>query len=512
LKDLARWLIGRGTPYLVLALPLALTAFATAYVVFLTGALGGHALFVLLVGLAVSTALFMIARAGRSARVAAVAQLDEAQEALARHNQRLRILHAIDRAIVAGDSPDAIAGATIQPLRELIDVPRAIVNMFDLAKGEVEWLAAAGRRRTHIGPGVRYSIRLMGDVEALAKGEPQIIDTHSLPAGPDKEALLASGVERYMAVPMIAGGELIGAISFGGPPGPFPRDRVGIAMEVATQLAIVIMQARLRERVARQAQELELRVRARTKDLEAAIRELESFSYSVSHDLRAPLRSIDGFSQILLEEYHEKLDDDGKKHLARIRASAQRMGELIDDLLELARVSRAELRREPVSLSDIAHELVSELRNGERGRAVRCEIQDGLVAKADPRLMRVVLANLLGNAWKFTSKVPQASIAFGAEPRSGNSAYFVRDNGAGFDAAYIDKLFQPFQRLHGESEFPGTGIGLATVQRIVHRHGGRAWAEGSVNGGATFFFTLPSAKAQDGRGASALVDSGTPPA
>jgi len=498
LKNLARWLIGRATPYVVLALPLALTAFATAYVAFLAGGLGWRALSVLLVGLAVSAALFAIARVGRSARVTALTQLDQAQQALARHNRRLEILHAIDRAIVTGESPDAIAGAAIQPLRELLGVPRAVVNMFDLAKGEVEWLAAAGRRRTHVGPGVRYSIRLMGDIEALKKGEPQIIDAHSLPAGLDKDALLGSGVELYMAVPMIAGGELIGAISFGGPPGPFPPERVGIALEVATQLAIVIMQARLRERVARQAHELELRVRERTQELQIANKELESFSYSVSHDLRAPLRGIDGFSQILLEDYHEKLDDEGKKHLNRIRASTQRMGVLIDDLLELARMGRAELHRKPVSLSDIARELVAELRNEEQGRAVRCEIHDGLVAEADPRLVRVVLANLLGNAWKFTSKTRQPHIAFGAEPRDAGTAYFVRDNGAGFDMAYAGKLFQPFQRLHGESEFPGTGIGLATVHRIVTRHGGRIWAEGSVNGGATFFFTLPSAAAQGG--------------
>jgi light-regulated signal transduction histidine kinase (bacteriophytochrome) len=215
----------------------------------------------------------------------------------------------------------------------------------------------------------------------------------------------------------------------------------------------------------------------------------------VSHDLRAPLRAIDGFSQILLEEYHEKMDDEGKKHLARIHASTQRMAALIDDLLELARVSRAELRSKPMSLSDMARELVSELRNGEQGRAVHCEIQDGLVAEADARLMRVVLVNLLGNAWKFTSRVPQALIAFGAEPRDGGTTYFVRDNGAGFDMAYAGKLFQPFQRLHSESEFSGTGIGLATVHRIVTRHGGRVWAEGSVNDGATFFFTLSSAGA-----------------
>src|SRR5690242_19856359 len=419
--------------HLVPGLALALTLFATAYVVFLTGGLGGHALIVLAAGLAATAAIFAIARPAPGAKPAP-AGLDQAQEALVRHNDRLRILHAIDRAIVSGESPEAIAGATIQPLRELLGVPRAIVNLFDLTKGEVEWLAAAGRRRSHIGPGVRYSIRLMGDVEELKKGEPQIIDTHALPDGPDKQALLASGVVRYMAVPMIAGGELIGAISFGGPPAPFPREQVAIAMEVATQLAIVITQTRLRDRVNRHAEELEQRVRERT-------RELESFSYSVSHDLRGPLRSIDGFSQMLFEEYQGKLDEQGRKHLARIRAATQRMGELIDDLLLLAQVTRAELRRSPVNLSGVARAVAGELQNGEPARSVHCEIEDDLLAEADPRLVRVVLENLLGNSWKFTAKIPRPLIVFGAERRNGGSAYFVRDNGAGFDMAYVEKLF-----------------------------------------------------------------------
>ena len=490
MKVLAAWLIGRRTPYIVLGLALALTLFAAAYVAFLAREPGRHVPVVLLIGLAVSGALFAIASAGRSARVKASSELDQAEATLVTHRDRLRILYAIDRAVAAVESPEKIAGAVIQRLRELLGVPRAIVNLFDFEKGEVEWLAAAGRRRSHVGPGVRYPLRLMGDVEALRRGDPQIIDTRKLPPGPEVDALLASGIELYMAVPMIAGGELIGAISFGGPPGPFPREQVAIAMEVATQLAIAITQARLYERVSRQAKDLEIRVRERTQDLETANKELESFSYSVSHDLRGPLRAIDGFSELLLSEHNDKLDDNGRRYLGRIRASAQHMGELIDDLLLLAQVSRAELRREPVNISDIARAAVAELRSNEPERSVRCEIQDRLSGEADRRLIRVMLDNLFGNAWKFTSKIRDPRIEFGADQHEGIPAYFVRDNGAGFDMTYAEKLFHPFQRLHHESEFAGTGIGLATVHRIATRHGGRVWAQGRVDDGATFFFTL----------------------
>ena len=226
-------------------------------------------------------------------------------------------------------------------------------------------------------------------------------------------------------------------------------------------------------------------------DLATANRELESFSYSVSHDLRSPLRSIDGFAQALAEDYQDRLDDTGRGYLARIRAAAQRMGGLIDDLLSLSRVSRAELSRTAVDLTAIAADIAARLREQDSSRSVEWRIQPGLKGQGDPRLLRIALDNLLGNAWKFTSKRDGAVIEFSQETRPGEPpAFRVRDNGAGFDMAHSSKLFGAFQRLHGMQEFAGTGIGLATVQRIIHRHGGRVWAEGAVGQGATFFFTL----------------------
>lgn len=237
---------------------------------------------------------------------------------------------------------------------------------------------------------------------------------------------------------------------------------------------------------------LEARVAERTARLEAANKELEAFSYSVSHDLRAPLRSIDGFSQALVEDLEDSLDAKAKGYLQRVRAAARRMGELIDDLLELSRVGRTELRRDRVSLSAIGHAVITERRKTDPHRQVEVDIRDGLVAQADRGLLQIVLENLLGNAWKFTANTSPARIQLGAQPHAdGDAVYFVRDNGAGFDMTYMNKLFRPFQRLHSESDFPGTGIGLATVHRIVDRHGGRVWAEGAVGAGATVYFTLP---------------------
>jgi PAS domain S-box-containing protein len=224
--------------------------------------------------------------------------------------------------------------------------------------------------------------------------------------------------------------------------------------------------------------------------LTAANKELEAFSYSVSHDLRAPLRAIDGFSHVLLEDCAGKLADTDKNHLNRIRAATQRMGLLIDDLLKLARITRTEMHIQSLDLSAIVRSITADLRKTQPERHIEFAIENGLKVMADPGLMQIVLVNLLSNAWKFTSKRPSAVIEFGKIHLNGNTAYFVRDDGAGFDPAYADRLYGAFQRLHAASDFPGTGVGLATVQRIVHRHGGRVWAESAVGQGATFYFTL----------------------
>jgi light-regulated signal transduction histidine kinase (bacteriophytochrome) len=236
--------------------------------------------------------------------------------------------------------------------------------------------------------------------------------------------------------------------------------------------------------------ELEFRVTQRTAQLQAANSELEAFSYSVSHDLRAPLRHIDGFSQIMIEDYSDGLDKDGIDHLNAIRSATQEMSQLIDDMLLLSSVARGEMHRELIDLSSLAEEVMSGLKARETTRKAIIDIENGLSVWGDKRLLQIMLSNLLGNAWKFTSKQEQTVISFGREQKEGEIAFVVRDNGAGFDMNYSNKLFQAFQRLHRATEFEGTGIGLATVQRVVLRHGGRVWAEGAVGSGANFYFTV----------------------
>ena len=233
---------------------------------------------------------------------------------------------------------------------------------------------------------------------------------------------------------------------------------------------------------------LEQRVQQRTAELETTNRELEAFSYSVSHDLRAPLRTIDGFSLALEEDYAEAVDAVGRDYIARVRAGVQRMGMLIDALLQLSRITRAEIVREKFDLSALARAVAAPLRDSDPARAIQIKVEDGLRTHADPKLVEVALENLLGNAVKFSSKMERAVVEFGWD--AGEKAWFVRDNGAGFDMYYAGKLFHAFNRLHGDKDFKGSGIGLATVARVVHRHHGRIWAEGAVGRGATFWFTL----------------------
>jgi PAS domain S-box-containing protein len=257
-----------------------------------------------------------------------------------------------------------------------------------------------------------------------------------------------------------------------------------------TLVTSAIRDVSTRKRAEDEVRALNESARRHASQLEAVNHELEAFSYSVSHDLRAPLRSIDGFSSALMEDYADQLDDQANSYLRRIRAATQRMAQLIDDLIKLAFVTRSEMHMEAVDLSGLANGVLAECRKTEPNREVECVISDGVVGHGDPRLLHSVIENLLLNAWKFTSKTPRARIEFAVADQDGTAVYSVRDNGAGFDMAYSEKLFGAFQRLHAASEFPGTGVGLATVQRIIRRHGGRVSAEGAEGKGATFSFTL----------------------
>lgn len=267
---------------------------------------------------------------------------------------------------------------------------------------------------------------------------------------------------------------------------PFLRAQVEIAARKQAETAL----REAEKRLIALNEELEQRVAQRTRQFEAANQELEAFSYSVSHDLRAPLRSVDGFSQILLRDHAEKLDETGRDYLQRVARAAKRMGELIDDLLQLSRVSRSDLKRETIDLSKLVCSVGRDIKGADPQRQVKWVIQPGVTAEADGRLMRTLLENLLRNAWKFSAKKADARIEFGTVEQEGEKALFVRDNGAGFDMQYAHKLFGAFQRLHRAEEFEGSGIGLAIVQRIVNQHGGRIWAESTPGEGATFYFTV----------------------
>jgi len=332
---------------------------------------------------------------------------------------------------------------------------------------------------------------------ALTSGRPVLSNT---PARDPRRGGLPPGhppLEAFMGLPLYRGETMVGMLGVANRPNGYDEELVEHLQPFTATCAVLIeaygnnrrrgeAEAMLRKLNA----ELEDRVGQRTAAMQASMRELESFSYSVSHDLRAPLRGINGFSRLLLEDYGDRLDAQGRAYLERICAATLRMSETIDGMIDLARLTRDPIHLADVDLSRLAEPIVRELRNAEPERHVDFAAAPGLIARGDERLLRVVLHNLLSNAWKFSARQAAPSVELGQIRGDAGNAFFVRDNGAGFDMKYADKLFGAFQRLHGVKEFDGTGIGLATVLRIVQRHGGRAWAEGAVGTGATVFFTL----------------------
>lgn len=313
-----------------------------------------------------------------------------------------------------------------------------------------------------------------------------------------REEAVKRGYPSYISLPLVDNGNTFGALNiYSDRPDAFAGSETRLLSELAADISFGVNALRTKfarhkaeEEVFQLNRELENRVAERTMLLEAANKELEAFSYSVSHDLRAPLRGIDGFSHAILEDYSEKMEEGCRNYLNRIRAASQRMAQLIDDMLKLSRVTRSEMHNETVDLSGICRSIAGELMKIQPGRSIEFVIAPDITVKGDSRLLHIAFENLLGNAWKFTGKKGNARIEFGSAHEDGHVKYFIRDNGVGYDMAYADKLFGAFQRLHSADEFPGTGIGLATVQRIVNRHGGRVWAEGRVDGGAVFYFTL----------------------
>lgn len=293
------------------------------------------------------------------------------------------------------------------------------------------------------------------------------------------------------AFPLLVQQECLGVICVFASEKPVVSERkLSLLETLSAQVALGVQNALLYREIREHADTLERRVQERTVQLETANRELESFSYSVSHDLRSPLRGINGWSQALMEDCRDQLDQNGQAYLDRIRIETQKMGTIIDGLLELSRISRREVTFEIVDMSSAAQTLAARLHEEEPERKVEFVIEPGLIARGDPRLLEVMLSNLFANAWKFTGKHKSALIEFGRTLIDGMPVWFVRDDGAGFDPAYARRLFGPFQRMHRASDFPGNGIGLATVQRIINRHGGRIWAEGQKEKGACFYFTF----------------------
>ncbi len=421
-----------------------------------------------------------------------ITQRKSVDEALRHYVERLKIMREMDRSILAAQSAEEIARVAVRRLRELVPSDRVTVVLAGPTPGESTVLAAdVDSGRSSIEAGKRLPIEPYGDLanliaEKLQRGEIYLLDVLNVPdPAPAIRELRTTGRRYYFIVPLLAHEELIGSLSLGTDHlNALTGEHLEIAREVADGLAIAVQQARLHEQVEQHAAELEQRVAERTAELEA-------FSYSVSHDLRTPLLTIDGFSRMLLEDYSDGLDAEGQRLLQTICGNSQNMGRLIDDLLAFSRLGRQEMRPSVINMSELAGAVCAELQATASERKLQFDLRPLPLAHGDQAMIRQVWVNLLSNAIKFTSPREVAVLEVGADEEENDNIYYVKDNGVGFEMKYADKLFGVFERLHSDNEFVGTGVGLAFVQRIIHRHGGRVWAEGKVDEGASVYFTLP---------------------
>ena len=412
----------------------------------------------------------------------------QTRQQLERQMRELRALHGLAETINSSNTLDRIYPDALRAVRETTGADRAALLLFD-EQNVMRFVAWDGLSE-------QYRAATEGHSPwAVNEGHARPILVNRPEAEPSLASLLpVLRVERIASlafIPIAHQGRLFGKFMlYFDAPHEFSAEETRLALTVAEQVALAVSRQRASDEVLRLNAELEEHVRRRTALLEIANREMEAFCYSVSHDLRAPLRALDGFARILIEECGDILDEAGRNHLGRIIAASERMGRLMDDLLKLSRIGRAGMRLAPVNLSALAGDIIDRLRSQAPERSLDARIAPGLTARADAALMRIALENLLGNAWKYTRHTAQASIEFGAEEINGGTGYYVRDNGAGFDMRYAGKLFSPFQRVHSPTEFEGNGIGLAIVARIAQRHDGRVWAESAPGCGATFRFTL----------------------
>ncbi len=434
-----------------------------------------------------------------------ITERKKTEESLRKSLRRFELLSQTAGELLQEPDPQTMVDALCRRVMEHLDCHAFFNYIVDEKTGKLHLNASAGipEEKARKIEWLDYGVAVCG---CVARDGRRIVAEH-IPTTPDERTDLVRsyGITAYACHPMLGpSGKVIGTLSFGTRSREtFTGDDLSLMKAVADQVAV----AMTRMRDDREIRDLNGELKKHVHLLEAANRELEAFAYSVSHDLRAPLRSIDGFTYAVLEEYGDRLDEAGRGYLDRVRRSTTKMGELIDALLQLSRLSRGELNRTMVDLSSLARTAVDDLRKQEPGRAVEFVIAGDITADGDAIMLRAVVENLLSNAWKFTSKTEQVRIEFGVlrrgfRERSSKTphseflspgsqlVYYVRDNGAGFDMAYGRKLFTAFQRLHGAEEFPGIGIGLATVQRIIHRHGGKIWAKGEMGKGATFYFTL----------------------